>query len=537
MLGASRAGRFRGSRRRADHRTRAGATLVAVHRLLAGHTLVAVLGLGVPFANVAWSAERVVYPDGSGDFPTIQLAIWASQDGDVVSLAPGTFVEAGIDFQGKAITLQALNGPGTSSLVAGASGLFELDSGEGPETRISGLVFTGLMGNHGVAVSCDGSSPTFSECLFDAVRGPNTTALYATGAGPLVENCVFRGCVTALDLRGSTSNPITNCRFEDNRTGLAILGGNGARVVSSEFSGNGNGLLAPGFQGNLLIEDCLFRSNDEGAYLRGDLGRFTITNSEFLDNMDYGAYVLPREATISACTFRGNGGAGEFGALAATDTELTDCTFEANRALHAGAVDGASLMLRRCVFRDNSANGYGEEDGFGGALRLNALCEIDECLFVGNSGGHGAAIRVEFGNTTLRDCTFAFNTGYFASVFDLGAAAVRAERILVYGSERGPSVACAGTSTFAVACSDFFGNEDGDWTSCIADQLGQDGNITADPLFCDADGDDFGLLSDSPCLATNNGCGDMGRYGQQCDVVPILSSSWGRVKGQFYGSR
>ena len=30
---------------------------------------------------------------------------------------------------------------------------------------------------------------------------------------------------------------------------------------------------------------------------------------------------------------------------------------------------------------------------------------------------------------------------------------------------------------------DVYGNEGGDWTDCIADQLGQDGNISADPLF------------------------------------------------------
>jgi hypothetical protein len=47
-------------------------------------------------APVAATEIYAVRPDGIGDFPTIQAAINAAHDGDVIVLAEGTFSSPGI---------------------------------------------------------------------------------------------------------------------------------------------------------------------------------------------------------------------------------------------------------------------------------------------------------------------------------------------------------------------------------------------------------------------------------------------------------
>ena len=63
-------------------------------------------------ASSATAATYTVEPDGTGDFPTIQAAIDAAQDGDVVELGDGVYRGAGnrdITLLGKAISgLQAV---------------------------------------------------------------------------------------------------------------------------------------------------------------------------------------------------------------------------------------------------------------------------------------------------------------------------------------------------------------------------------------------------------------------------------------------
>ena len=55
----------------------------------------------------------VVNPEGTGDFPTIQEALDACIDGDIIELTDGTFTGDGnrdIDYLGKAITVRSQSG-------------------------------------------------------------------------------------------------------------------------------------------------------------------------------------------------------------------------------------------------------------------------------------------------------------------------------------------------------------------------------------------------------------------------------------------
>jgi hypothetical protein len=70
--------------------------------------------------STAQAAVYTLHPDGSGDFPDIQAAIVASQDGDVIQLMNGTYRGPGnkdIDFMGRAITLRSVSGEAEDCII------------------------------------------------------------------------------------------------------------------------------------------------------------------------------------------------------------------------------------------------------------------------------------------------------------------------------------------------------------------------------------------------------------------------------------
>ncbi len=57
-----------------------------------------------------------------------------------------------------------------------------------------------------------------------------------------------------------------------------------------------------------------------------------------------------------------------------------------------------------------------------------------------------------------------------------------------------------------ITCSNLFGTDGGDWVGSLEDQLGIDGNMSADPLLTDAQQHDFSLQEGSPCSADSSIC-------------------------------
>jgi hypothetical protein len=255
----------------------------------------ALLGL-VPACSPSARADLIlVQPDGSGDYPTIQAAVTAAADGDVIELADGTFTGSGnhdIDYLGKAITVRSQNGAPDACVIdcQGAFGVwrrgFLFISGEGPEAVLEGLTVTGAC-----AVSCGGG------------------ALCEQAAGPTFRDCIFQGnsafCGGGVGWRDDSAPTFIACVFADN-------------VAQEDGGGIGSEGLVPA---DLTAIDCIFTNNAAGIHGGGVAfaeGAVRLVGCSFTGNQSvtggafFGCYGGDHQ--LRGCTFRGNlaqyGGAG-----------------------------------------------------------------------------------------------------------------------------------------------------------------------------------------------------------------------------------
>lgn len=103
---------------------------------------------------------------------------------------------------------------------------------------------------------------------------------------------------------------------------------------------------------------------------------------------------------------------------------------------------------------------------------------------------------------------------------------------------QGPAIGSdpGGSAVVSLSCCDLFGNEGGDWTEEIVDQLGENGNISADPAFCDPDFGDFTLADSSPCapfLPPNEECDMIDAWPVGCGGTAVSPASWGDLKSLY----
>jgi predicted outer membrane repeat protein len=242
---------------------------------------------------------------------------------------------------------------------------------------------------------------------------------------------------------------------------------------------------------------------------------------------------------VGNCVFSDNvaGGGGAFYCHSSSPT-IEDCVFTRN-AGNGGAIASvveSSPTIRACLFRENTG-------GQGGAIYAGARARpaFAECTFDRNeaTSSGGAVYSQSNAEPSLANCTIVGSRGIGAGVSVkafLGnpGAAVLLNTVIAF-SVQGEAIHCDAASTAELRCCDLFANAGGDWVGCIEGQLGVDGNISMDPLFCDAANGDFTLHEGSPCAPGHSppGCGLIGAEPVGCGVTTVESATWGRIKAQY----
>jgi predicted outer membrane repeat protein len=413
-------------------------------------------------ASAATATTYVVRPDGTGDFPTIQAAIDAATNGDIVELTDGTFTGDGnrdIDYAGKALTVRSQSG-NSESCVIDCEGTeaephrgFLFQSAEPEGAVLTGVtLINGWASSHpfgGGILITDDSSPSISASSFVENRG---SAIVCVDAG---------------------SPTITDCAFLEN--------------ANPDWRGGGIGCEAS----HPIISHCEFVRNSASM----------------------GGAIHAHAGTVM----------------------ITECTFDHNTAeIWGGAVGmlySCTGTVLDCRFSENSA------DNDGGAINLHyATATIEHSEFSQNAAPSGGAMCTgKVSHANVMSCTFWGNVSREGSAVFCGERDVYLENTIIAFNPGGWAIADAGIVT--LVCSDIYGNPGGDWMGSLASQLGINGNICEDPLFCDPVGGDLSLCADSPCAAGNNPeCGQIGVRAVgcgPCGSTPVDGTTWGAIKASF----
>ena len=507
--------------------------------------LVALGFLTAPAQSRIWHIE----PDGSGDASTIQAGIDSAAVGDTVLLADGTYTGTGnrdvlVSF-GDIALISANRSP--DMCIIDCKGTpqdphrgFSILGVSGDGVHMEGLsIRNGYIPDSGGAILCSGSSLLLLNVyLEDNEAADNGGALYlSTGSIVEASRCVVSR--NRADNGGGfwadeSTIHVESVKFTENHASAGLYFG-GAGVVwrstalftDVSFIGNdagyGGGLFC--YQSVSDLERCLFDQNVAHA---GCGGMYS-----------FAAGVTSAHANLTECEFTGNSAVVAAGAMMLSEfnAHIEGCLFQGNTANEAGGiyVNGFGDFIE-CRFEDNSAQQNG------GALITEVTeCEFRECVFIGNVAADEGGVLLSINGSTplFTGCTMYGNRSTVGSaVMSSDYSTVELLSTIITAGEIGAAIACDATGAASLSCTDVIDNDGGDWVDCIADQYGTDGNFSTEPLFCDADMDDFTLRSDSPCLPGNHpdgyDCGVIGAFGEGCDEpTAVEHTSWGGVKSLF----
>lgn len=492
-------------------------------------TLIALIGLLV-VPGVLTAKTLTVDGDGKTGYETIQAAVDAAADGDVIVINPGTYTGRGnrdIDLLGKSITLQSTN-PGDTSVVqatiidcAGTTddprrGFWVHDC----TSEISGLTITNGLAAAGGAVYCEGSILTLLNCrILD-----NATLASGPGGGVYCYNAAVS---------------VAGCLIEGNSTGA----GADRRFGTAGSGGDGGGIYSA--NSVVYISDSSVSDNTTGA--GGD------SNIQAGNGGDGGGIcadaLVVIDSTISG-NVCGNGGEGPTGGTGGSGGGICSARSSIERSVIEANIAGSAGD-------SSSGKGAGVQDAVGGGIYCSDSIEIFSSLIAGNRSANGSGLWCAQGLINL--CTIVGNSGAQTTV-DGGK-----------GDEAvGAGVSC---STKTIVTNSILwdnnpvpiqGHDCDNILYCnIQDGLCQDGlgNISEDPGFIEAGywdgtvwvGGDHHLASDSPCVDAGDpaydadseetdldGRGrragiavDMGAY-EQTDLVPVYRFWSPKTSKHFY---
>ncbi|MBD3337271.1 MAG: hypothetical protein GF355_17300, partial [Candidatus Eisenbacteria bacterium] len=322
----------------------------------------------------------------------------------------------------------------------------------------------------------------------------NGAGIYCYQSSPQVHSCIVRGNVAAGVGGGvylqESSSWITECTVREN-----VSGGAAGGVYLRDWSGR--------------IETCNISHNSAtddggGVYVSSSSPTFysTVVDSNSSGDNGGGVYIISSIGALEDCTLLGNTTTYSGGGLYCNGSslEMVNCDIAQN----SGNINGGGVLITgsemismtHCRLGGNSANaGYG-----GGVYVFGGELEIVSCGFFGNSAADGADLYSEGDPLLVAQSTLYGGTSTNGGSISLYNSNPTIHNTIIAFATQGRGLNCGSSSTPTLYCTDIYGNAGGDWDEpCIEFQAGYGGNISLDPLFCDAENGDFTLRSDSPC--------------------------------------
>lgn len=186
-----------------------------------------------------YSTVTLLQQDAQAHFTAIQSAIEEAEDGGVILVPPGTYLEL-IDFRGKDIEVRSSH-VGQAILDGQGHDVVWFRNGETPQAVLKGFTVT----SGGAGITCAGSSPTIQNCIISNHERDGIFVLES--AGPRISNCTIVNNARSGVLAASAVPEITNSIFWQNSADLVDCHATFSRVQSPEDAGLGNLVHDPQF--------------------------------------------------------------------------------------------------------------------------------------------------------------------------------------------------------------------------------------------------------------------------------------------------
>ena len=427
------------------------------------------------------------------DYTSIETALNAASEFDVVIVGSGVYYEHDLDFQGKSILL--MSEEGAESTIIDCEGLgrgFIFINRETEGARLTG--FTIRNGNSlddGGAILCSGtSSPVISACILE-----NNSGTFYNGGGicckdgssPKIINCIIRNNVSThygggLYCTNYSSPEIVDCVFESNSAGDGLKNGGGI-YCSMNSSPN---IYGCSFIGNTGL-------NGGGIYCRSG-SQPHILNCEIKENiaLTSGAGIACfffADPKIESCTIEGN----------TASREHSGYGYDAGGGIFCGYF--SSPQIFRCAIFNNVALNGGGIDCIG-----NSSPQIVSSIIAGNTADtDGGGLRLSvLSSPTISNCTITANiagtddplSGYGGGIKNNKAYPTIVNSIIWgnYAQVEGDAIYVS-SGSIDVTYSDI----EGGWTG--------KGNIDEDPMFESIDEENYHLSVSSPCISSGTSSG------------------------------
>ncbi len=438
--------------------------------------------------------------DGSASnpFKTIAFALNYVNPGGTVNLLAGTYQEHDIIWPNvNNITLSGA-GMGVSTIDAHSLGrIISMESAV--NVTIEGITLkngyaSDVAPNGGGAIYFPGAGNIYLiDCSFmnnsaeagDPARSGGAISFQSVG-NIYLDGCSFMnnsagnsltgqaGKGGAICCQGASSFYLNDCSFTNNSAGSAESGGSGA------YGGDGGAINALAVSNPLTVVGCLFMNNSAGvSSFSGGRGGGICTGNATITNCVFIANSAPRDGGGAFITVNGN---------------FINSSFLGNSSANGGAIwNNNFLNVVGCLFTSNEAGPSGD----GGGIYSYITANVTNCVFAGNASSGGKGGGACFGSGSVINSSFLGNLGKNGGAVYSGSNVMENDILWKdYVSSGGSGSEIYSNGTLVITYSDLTSGE----ASISGTHTYGTGNISADPLFVNQNGNDLHLTSLSPCI-------------------------------------
>ncbi len=407
-------------------------------------------------ASALSATGRVLNVDTGTNYDTIQAAINAAVNGDVIIVQNDNFYYEQVDFGGKNVTVRSgditdttdVNDYSENTMISTKfAHLRTVDPGIIVDHNLSVIIFANSENNNAVlsgfriidgrrgGVHISHSEPKLENCI---VSRNSTGALNTYGAGIYIDNsnsAIIEDCTISSNtdsirgggiyIAGTSIVDINSCIIRENTVDIQ---------TNNSSSGKGAGIYIEA-TASPVITDSNITSNSSprdggGIYCLSSTA--TLSGLTFTSNSSQrdggGIYFSGQAPDVVDCNFSGNYAQFWGGGIYYIDggnANLDDTIFKNNTAKDSGGAvfvdEGSPINITNCLFHDNQATTY---DG-GAILSYDSSPIITNCTFADNSSniqqGSGGAICADgSSDPVITNCIFSGNN--FTAVYEFGAA-------------------------------------------------------------------------------------------------------------------